>query len=150
MATFTGNQVKDTYEAILKLTDNDGLTTSLKTVTDGFGVSSPMSMSESAVKFLAVIESTGYKTPTGTSLGFLKADGSIDLSSYITQEDLGYTHDQSTPSSTWTVTHNLGRKCSIIVVDSADSVVNGKITYVNDNTITVNFNAAFSGYAYCN
>ena len=61
-----------------------------------------------------------------------------------------YEHDQGTPALVWTVNHNLGKKPSASAVDSAGTVVFGQIQYINDNTITITFNAAFSGYAYIN
>jgi hypothetical protein len=61
-----------------------------------------------------------------------------------------YEHDQGVPSLIWTINHNLNKKPSAVAVDSADSVVFGQIDYINNNTITITFNAAFSGYAYIN
>jgi len=61
-----------------------------------------------------------------------------------------YIHTQSTPSATWTINHNLGRKPSVTIVDSSEKVVFGDITYVTDNQLTVSFSAAFGGKAYLN
>jgi hypothetical protein len=65
-------------------------------------------------------------------------------------EDSYYTHVQSVPSSTWTITHNLGKKPSVSVVDSADTKVYGSITYTSTDTLVVTFSAPFSGKAYLN
>jgi hypothetical protein len=65
-------------------------------------------------------------------------------------DDLTYVHEQTVASSTWTVVHNLGKKVSVTVVDSADTVVVGDVEYVNDNTVTVRFSAPFGGRVYCN
>ena len=59
-----------------------------------------------------------------------------------------YTHTQSTPSTTWTITHNLGYHPSVTVVDSADSAVVGDVTYVSENQLIVSFSVAFGGKAY--
>lgn len=64
--------------------------------------------------------------------------------------DKQYTHVQNSPSASWTVLHNLGKKASVVVVDSADEVVYGEIEYIDDNTITLTFVGAFSGKAYFN
>lgn len=64
--------------------------------------------------------------------------------------DKQYTHVQDSPSATWVITHNLGKKASVIIVDSADEVVYGEIEYVNNNTVTLTFAGAFSGRAYFN
>lgn len=64
--------------------------------------------------------------------------------------DAHFTHTQSTPSTTWSIEHNLGKKASVTVVDSADSVVYGDIEYTDLNNLTITFNGAFSGKAYLN
>ena len=64
--------------------------------------------------------------------------------------DAHFTHTQSTPSTVWSVQHNLGKKASVTVVDSADSVVYGDIEYTDLNNLTITFNGAFSGKAYFN
>lgn len=84
MATYTGKRIKDTYESILKLEDNENLTSSTKKVTDGLGNQTPLSISSTEVKSSSDIEATGFKTPTGTSSEFLKADGSVDTNTYLT------------------------------------------------------------------
>jgi len=61
-----------------------------------------------------------------------------------------YTHSQASPSSTWTINHNLGRRPSVTVVDSSGNVQIGEVLYNSDNQITVSFAAAFGGYAYLN
>jgi hypothetical protein len=60
----------------------------------------------------------------------------------------GYTHNQGAASANWTVTHNLGFNPNVIVIDSAGTNVEGDVTYVNANSLTLHFSAAFSGYAY--
>lgn len=61
-----------------------------------------------------------------------------------------YVFTQSSPSATWNITHNLGRRPSVTVVDSAGSVVIGEVTYTSDNALTIRFSAGFSGQAYLN
>jgi hypothetical protein len=61
-----------------------------------------------------------------------------------------YTHSQASPSSTWTIFHNLGRRPSVTIVDSAGNVQIGEVLYNSDNQITVTFAASFGGYAYLN
>lgn len=64
--------------------------------------------------------------------------------------DKTYVHNQGAASATWTITHNLNKKPSVTVVDSADNVVVGEIQYINDTSITITFSGAFSGKAYLN
>jgi hypothetical protein len=59
-----------------------------------------------------------------------------------------YVHTQASASVLWTITHSLGGKPSVMVVDTADTVVIGEVKYVSSSQITVEFTAAFSGYAY--
>jgi hypothetical protein len=61
-----------------------------------------------------------------------------------------YTHQQTSPSAIWVITHNLGRHPAVDIVDSSGNVVIGEIRYNSDNQITVTFIAAFSGKAYLN
>jgi len=61
-----------------------------------------------------------------------------------------YTHNQNTASSTWNVTHNLNCFPSVMVVDSAGSVVYGNIEYLDNNSLRLTFVAAFGGKAYLN
>jgi len=61
-----------------------------------------------------------------------------------------YTHIQSSAASTWTISHNMNKFPSVLIVDSAETVVVGEITYTTSNTITLTFEAAFSGKAYLN
>jgi hypothetical protein len=57
-------------------------------------------------------------------------------------------HAQGAASTTWTITHTLGGKPSVTVVDSADTVVVGEVTYNSNSVVVVNFTSAFSGFAY--
>jgi len=59
-----------------------------------------------------------------------------------------HVHTQASPSITWVINHSLGGKPSVSVVDSADTMVVGEVTYNSNSQVTVEFTAAFSGYAY--
>lgn len=61
-----------------------------------------------------------------------------------------YVHTQSTAASVWTITHNMGKYPSVMVVDSAKNVVYGDVKYDGLNRLTLTFSATFSGYAYLN
>lgn len=52
--------------------------------------------------------------------------------------------------STWVITHNLNKKPSITVVDSADTVMTCAKEYIDMNTVEITFNAPFKGTAYLN
>lgn len=52
--------------------------------------------------------------------------------------------------STWRIRHNLNKKPSITVVDSADTVMTCAKEYIDMNTVEITFNAPFKGTAYLN
>ena len=53
-------------------------------------------------------------------------------------------------SNTWLVNHNLNKKPSVTVVDSADTVMTCATEYIDKNNIRITFNAPFKGTAYLN
>ena len=59
-----------------------------------------------------------------------------------------YTHTQSVSSATWTITHNLGYRPAVSVVDSGGNHVVGDVNYVSVNALTISFSAPFGGSAY--
>lgn len=78
------------------------------------------------------------------------------ISHLATKEELAeaadkhFVFEQGIASDTWIIEHNLGKKPSITVVDSADNVVEGAERYIDENTIEIRFNGAFKGKAYLN
>ena len=61
-----------------------------------------------------------------------------------------YTFAQNEAASTWIITHPLKKMPAVTVVDSAGNVVMGEVTYIDENTVQIRFNGAFSGKAYLN
>ena len=59
-----------------------------------------------------------------------------------------YVHTQGVASNVWVINHTLSGKPSVTIVDSADTVVVGEVTYNSNSQVTVEFTAPFSGYAY--
>ncbi len=64
--------------------------------------------------------------------------------------DKHYRHYQDVPSSQWIIQHNLGKKPSVEVIDSAGTKVEGEIEYIDDNMVRIKFTSEFSGVAICN
>ena len=93
------------------------------------------------------IQQSGYNK---TTIAKQPVKNQIDIRGLKGGGDKNYIHVQNSPSAVWTVSHNLGKKPSIVVVDSADEVVHGEIVYNDDNNITLTFVGAFSGRAYFN
>jgi len=61
-----------------------------------------------------------------------------------------YTHTQNAPATVWNIAHNLGNHPSVSVVDSAGTVVEGQVEYIDANNVRLTFSAAFGGKAYLN
>lgn len=70
---------------------------------------------------------------------------SLSLQSY------GYSHDQESEASVWTINHNLGRQVIVdVVVDfqgNREKILPKSIIVVNDNTLRVTFSGPFTGSA---
>ena len=76
--------------------------------------------------------------------------GDKTAADYDIKEDSHFVYTQSIPSDIWIVQHNLGKKPAITVSDSAGTIVVGQYTYLDDNTVKLEFVGAFSGKAYFN
>ena len=65
------------------------------------------------------------------------------------EKKTSYRHKQNSAASTWNVTHSLGRNPSgITILDSGGTVVEGCVTIVDLNNLTIEFTAAFGGVAF--
>ena len=65
--------------------------------------------------------------------------------------DKHFTFEQGIASDTWIIQHNLNKRPSVFVVDSANCVqIPDEIVYDSDNQVTVQFISAFAGKAYLN
>jgi hypothetical protein len=58
--------------------------------------------------------------------------------------------EQSIPSDIWHILHTMNKKPSVTITDSAGSVVEGAIQYIDNYNIIVTFSAGFSGFAELN
>jgi hypothetical protein len=61
---------------------------------------------------------------------------------------LRHVHTQASVSSKWEITHTLGGRPSVTVVDSSGTIVIGEVTYNSDIAVTIEFTSPFSGFAY--
>ena len=61
-----------------------------------------------------------------------------------------FTYEQGVASDTWVIEHNLGRKPSVVVVDSADNVFYPAVQYIDLNKVVITMNGATTGKAYLN
>lgn len=61
-----------------------------------------------------------------------------------------YVHDQQVASASWVIIHNMGKKPSVSIVDTADDEVIGEVKYNSNNQLTLTFSSPVSGKAYLN
>lgn len=61
--------------------------------------------------------------------------------------DIYHLHVQSSPSTTWTITHNLNRPIMARVRDASGNNVIGEVADVNVDQATITFTIAISGEA---
>ena len=67
---------------------------------------------------------------------------------YFTTSRVSYIHTQNVVSDSWEIVHNLGFYPNLTVQDSAGTIYEGEVSFTNSNSLTVTFQAAFSGIAY--
>ena len=61
-----------------------------------------------------------------------------------------FIYEQIGPATTWNIPHDLGKFPSVSVVNNNNIIINGEVTYIDNNNVQLNFSAAFSGKAYLN
>ena len=101
------------------------------------------------------ISAAGFYTLNLTSLG---GNGNLtDLLYYdfavFTLSSQGaptFIFTQAVADTVWNVNHNLGKFPSVSVVNNNNVVINGEITYIDNNNLTCTFSAGFAGTAYLN
>lgn len=69
---------------------------------------------------------------------------------YSESNDKHFRFTQSMPSTVWSINHLLNKFPSASVVDTAGTLVQGDVHYIDNNNLTITFNASFSGEAYLN
>ena len=57
---------------------------------------------------------------------------------------------QGIPATTWNIQHNLGKFPSVSVINNNNVIINGEVTYIDNNNVQLNFSAGFFGKAYLN
>lgn len=64
--------------------------------------------------------------------------------------NLGYFFTQASPSSQWTINHNLGFRPSVELFDSGGNEFDADILHVSNNQVMVYLTAPYSGFARLN
>lgn len=60
-----------------------------------------------------------------------------------------FTHSQSSASSTWTVSHNLGYRPDVSITSLGGILVDAEVNHLSNNQLQIIFDIPFSGYARC-
>ena len=58
--------------------------------------------------------------------------------------------NQSSASTTWSISHNMGKYPSVYTEDSSGNIIIGQVDYQNNALLTITFSAATAGVAYLN
>lgn len=74
----------------------------------------------------------------------------VDTKLASLSQNAGFVYHSEIPQKVWSVLHNLGKYCSITVVDDNKNVIYPDITYVSENEIQVSATSELTGYAFCN
>jgi hypothetical protein len=93
---------------------------------------------------MVVYDSTEDSLFMWTGLAWIRLLNTVDTT------DLNYIHNQTTPSLTWIVNHNLNKYPAVNIVDSTGSEVEAEIVYISINQLEVRFTSLVSGQAYVN
>lgn len=59
-----------------------------------------------------------------------------------------YEHQQMVAAATWSITHNLGFRPQVSTFDTSADEIEGEVTHIDVNSLTVDFNTNVSGVAY--
>lgn len=61
-----------------------------------------------------------------------------------------YIHNQPTPSATWTMTHNLGFKPSVELLNAGSQEIEGDVVHLSQNVCIAYFTTPTAGFARLN
>jgi hypothetical protein len=106
---------------------------------------------DSGSYFLIAVSYTGSAgTAQGNNLAcLLVVQGGGGGGAGLAIPDVSYRHYQSTASNVWTITHNLGFRPNVTVVDSGGTeAIPGTVKYQSDSVVVLTFSASFGGEAY--
>lgn len=67
---------------------------------------------------------------------------------YGTNGGASFIHDQIIPADVWLISHNLGYVPNVWAVDSSGTNIDGTVTVIDNNSITLTFSTTVTGKAY--
>lgn len=107
-------------------------------------------------------ENGGLSTSGGTMTGSLILSGDptlpneavtknyVDTKLASLSKDAGFVYHSEIPQKVWNISHNLGKYCSVTVVDEGKNVIYPDVNYVSENEVRVSATSELTGYAFCN
>jgi hypothetical protein len=110
------------------------------TVTEGNGGTTVVTVPVTSVVTATTVGPQGPKGDTGDT----GATGPVGPASAF------YIHTQSSPSTTWTINHNLGFKPAVELLDSGSQEIDGEVSHPSVNQTVVTLNPASAGVARLN
>lgn len=128
---------------ILDPIEVDGSVTAISFVGSGAGLTD---IAQNAT-LTGLVVSGGSVAATDT---IIQAIGKLAGSGGTGGSDVNFVFNQILPSATWTIVHNLNKYPSVTVVDSADTKVEGDISFTSVNQVVITFTGAFAGRAFLN
>lgn len=151
MSSLTGNLISSTYQGLLKTVDNGNITSSLKTITDGSGNITALSLATNLAKFSGSVEITGSQLTLGdstsehttiTSANVLVADHLSDVGSFIDLHGVelysgsnfiditvnGVVFGDNRSGSVVAVSNNAGTPIPVIGLQNHDNWVDGTVS----------------------
>ena len=123
--TLTGTTPQDTYDSLIKVTDNGPLTGSLKVLTDGLGNNSALSLSTAAASVTGTLAVT-----TGTNLATTSGSVGIGLSSPTAKLEI----QDAAAGAAVKVSNSGGGSAQLAVSSNATSVAT--LSFTNALSIT--------------
>ena len=95
---------------------------------------------------------TGTFTDSAGSVGTLNQvlTSSVTGTAWANSSVATFTFIQAAAATVWNIPHNLGKFPSVSIINNNNIVINGEITYIDNNNITLTFSAGFAGTAYLN
>jgi len=150
-ATEVGNAIQTALDAHadFSATDNNAGVVTITGSTNLTSASPSVDVDTGFFFSITDTESTNEVLKTDSS-GSFKFQSFADLLTEIGSNDKNYVHTQNEPAESWTITHSLAKYPNVTVVDSAGTVVIGKVDYNSVNQVTLTFSSSFSGSAYFN
>jgi hypothetical protein len=146
MATLTGTTIQSTYDSLLKVTDNDSITGSVKRITDGLGNNTPLYLSSSAVEIVSTLNVTS--TITGSNLSGTNTGDETNATIKTKLGAASASQDGYLTSTDWNTFSNKiagsGTINTIPKFSSSSSIGNSNITD-NGTIVSVGINTSITG-----